>query len=223
MTLPPVLLIHGFASSFDHGWRRHGWIDLLADEGRSALHYDLPGHGQRVEAAVHEYEDISNQLWNIIADTQPIDIVGFSAGSRIALRMATLQPERVRKLNVIGASDRFFTPIDTAPLIDALQSDPPTGSPSHITLNRLARAPGNNLDALVHFLRHGTEFVTPDMLNRITMPTLAITGSEDALGDAAELRSYLPDCTHVEIAECDHYRLPSDPRTIEATLSFLRN
>jgi pimeloyl-ACP methyl ester carboxylesterase len=223
MTAPPVLLIHGFASSFDHGWRRHGWIDLLADEGRCALHYDLPGHGQRVGAMVHEYEDISNQLWEIVADTQPIDIVGFSAGARIALRMAILQPKRVRKLTVIGASDRFLIPMDTGPLIDALLSDPPTGSPSHITLNRLAHAPGNNMDALVRFLRHGTEFVTPDFLSWITMPTLAITGSEDALGDAGVLRSHMPDCNHVEIAGCDHYRLPSDPRTIEATLSFLRN
>jgi pimeloyl-ACP methyl ester carboxylesterase len=223
MKLPIVLLVHGFASSFDHGWRRNGWIDLLADEGRCVPHYDLPGHGQRVGATAPEYEDISNQLWNMIADTQPIDIVGFSAGSRIALRMATLQPERVRKLTVIGASDRFLIRMDTDPLIDALLSDPPTGSASHIVLNRLARAPGNNVESLVRFLRHGMEFVTPNLLSRLNMPTLAITGSEDTLGDAVELRSYISDCTHVEIPGCDHYRLPSDPRTIEATLSFLRN
>jgi pimeloyl-ACP methyl ester carboxylesterase len=41
----PVLLVHGLASSFEHNWRATGWVDILADEGRTALGMDLPGHG----------------------------------------------------------------------------------------------------------------------------------------------------------------------------------
>jgi len=30
---PAVALVHGFASSFAHGWEHNGWTDLLADAG----------------------------------------------------------------------------------------------------------------------------------------------------------------------------------------------
>jgi pimeloyl-ACP methyl ester carboxylesterase len=223
MHLPPVLLIHGFASSFEHGWQRHGWIDLLADEDRSVLKYDLPGHGERVGADACEFTDIANQLWNAMTNACTLDIVGFSAGARVALRMAALQPGRVRRLAVVGPNDSFLSQMDTTQLIAALQSDTPSGSAAHITLSRLARTSGNNVDSLVTFLRNANESVTPEMLNRITMPTLAITGSQDERGDAADLRSHMPDCTHIEIAGCDHFRLPSDPRTIDQVLSFLKS
>ena len=44
---PPVLLVHGFASSAEHNWRQPGWLDLLADCGRETIAIDLPGHGPR--------------------------------------------------------------------------------------------------------------------------------------------------------------------------------
>ena len=43
---PPVLLVHGFASSAEHNWRQPGWLDLLADCGRETIAVDLPGHGR---------------------------------------------------------------------------------------------------------------------------------------------------------------------------------
>ena len=32
---PPVLLVHGFATSFDSTWRHNGWVDLLQDAGHN--------------------------------------------------------------------------------------------------------------------------------------------------------------------------------------------
>ena len=31
----PVVLVHGLGSSAEHGWRPAGWIDLIADAGRT--------------------------------------------------------------------------------------------------------------------------------------------------------------------------------------------
>ncbi|MBW8827332.1 MAG: alpha/beta fold hydrolase, partial [Acidobacteria bacterium] len=42
---PPVLLVHGLASSFELNWREFGWVDLLADAGREVIGVDLLGHG----------------------------------------------------------------------------------------------------------------------------------------------------------------------------------
>ncbi len=40
-----MLLVHGFASSFERNWREPGWVDLLAESGREVIGVDLPGHG----------------------------------------------------------------------------------------------------------------------------------------------------------------------------------
>jgi pimeloyl-ACP methyl ester carboxylesterase len=45
MSGPPVLLIHGAGSSFEHNWRAPGWVDLLAEQGRDVVGVELPGHG----------------------------------------------------------------------------------------------------------------------------------------------------------------------------------
>ena len=44
--------MHGLGSSFEHGWRSAGWIDLLADAGRRVDPVDVLGHG--TAAAPHD-------------------------------------------------------------------------------------------------------------------------------------------------------------------------
>ena len=46
MQAPPVVLVHGIASSFERNWRQPGWVDLLEEGGRSVIPVDLPGHGE---------------------------------------------------------------------------------------------------------------------------------------------------------------------------------
>ena len=46
MSDPPVVLVHGFATSADRTWRDNGWIDLLTDVGRQVITIDLLGHGE---------------------------------------------------------------------------------------------------------------------------------------------------------------------------------
>ena len=42
MRSEPVILVHGLASSFEHGWRETGWVDLLRDGGREVIPLDRP-------------------------------------------------------------------------------------------------------------------------------------------------------------------------------------
>ncbi|MBN9057716.1 MAG: alpha/beta fold hydrolase, partial [Rhizobiales bacterium] len=42
---PPILLIHGFASSARVNWVNPGWVDTLVKAGRRVIAFDNRGHG----------------------------------------------------------------------------------------------------------------------------------------------------------------------------------
>src|SRR5205807_522092 len=85
---PPVLLVHGFATSAARTWGENGWLDLLADVGRDAIAVDLLGHGTADKphdpAAYDELEAlVAAQL-----PLEPVDAIGFSMGARLILTLA---------------------------------------------------------------------------------------------------------------------------------------
>jgi pimeloyl-ACP methyl ester carboxylesterase len=42
----PVVLLHGFSSSFVRNWLHLGWVDLLTAQGYQVIGLDLRGHGK---------------------------------------------------------------------------------------------------------------------------------------------------------------------------------
>ena len=79
---PPVLLVHGFASSAEHNWRQPGWLDLLADCGRDTIAVDLPGHGQVPRpTSAQDYPDVEAHVAAAVESREPVDAIGFSAGA----------------------------------------------------------------------------------------------------------------------------------------------
>ena len=41
----PILLVHGYASSFEGNWGQSGWVDFLLAQGRQVVGVDTRGHG----------------------------------------------------------------------------------------------------------------------------------------------------------------------------------
>jgi pimeloyl-ACP methyl ester carboxylesterase len=223
MTIPPVALIHGFASSFDHGWARHGWPDVLADAGRAVIPVSLLGHG----ASPHPhnpaaYDDLEahalSQLPNV-----PLDAVGFSVGARTLLRLAMDFPARFRRLVLMGVGDGLLKPQDPSWLIAALTWIPDTGLADNrtIALRRLAQAEGNDPLALLAFLRRSTKPFDRAMLGRVQARILLIIGSRDDAYPAASLQAALPQAELLTISGLDHFATPSDFRAMEAALVHL--
>ena len=90
---PAVALVHGFASSFAHGWEHNGWTDLLADAGRKVVRVDLPGHGQSPPTTdPAAFADVQGTLAEAIAPHAPVDAVGFSTGARLLLPYEKVAP-----------------------------------------------------------------------------------------------------------------------------------
>src|SRR5260221_14624734 len=98
MAPPPVLLIHGFGSSFEHGWRHPGWAELLKESGRRVIGVDLLGHGGAEKPhAPAAYADVEARVAATIAAEDQVDVVGFSAGAGVALRLLAGDPDGFRR------------------------------------------------------------------------------------------------------------------------------
>jgi pimeloyl-ACP methyl ester carboxylesterase len=223
---PAVVLVHGFASSFAHGWEQNGWTDLLADADRKVLRIDLPGHGTSPATTdPTAYADVEGALAEAIAPHAPIDAIGFSTGARLLLGLAAEDPARFRKLVVIGIGDNLFRPEDREPLAQALESGPDGGVAAEDVgvqlFVRLARTAGNDPAALAAFLRRPARPLTDGDLARVTCPVLVVLGDRDFSGPADRLVAALPDAELVVLRNVDHFAAPRDFNCINRSLAFI--
>ncbi len=219
---PPVLLVHGFASSAEHNWRQPGWLDLLADCGRDTIAVDLPGHGQAPRpTSAQDYPDVEAHVAAAVESREPVDAIGFSAGAHVLLRLAADQPRTFGRLALLGIGRSVLDPADPAPIVAALTGDPDPENVHGMVFRRLADGLGNDRDALIAFLRRPQRPLTETDLARITTQVLVVLGDKDPAGPGDGLVAALPDARLVMLRGVDHFGTPGDVRCMQAVLGFL--
>jgi pimeloyl-ACP methyl ester carboxylesterase len=219
---PPVLLVHGFASSAEHNWRHPGWLDLLADCGREAIAIDLPGHGTAPKPAdPASYHKVEAHVAAAVEGREPLDAIGFSAGAHVLLRLAADQPGTFRRLALLGIGRGMLEPADPEPIIAALTSEPDPENVTGVVFRRLTDGLGNDRAALIAFLRRPQRPLTPADLARITTQVLVVLGEQDPAGPGDGLVAALPDARLVTLRGVDHFGTPADVRCMQAVLGFL--
>ncbi|MCW2638231.1 MAG: alpha/beta hydrolase fold protein [Dactylosporangium sp.] len=228
MTKPPVVLLHGLASSFTHNWRDPGWVDLLVELGRQVVPVDLPGHGQGPHptdpaAYADVVDQVVRQIDAAVDSSTPLDAVGFSAGAETLLRLAAVRPQRFRRLAVLGVSSSILEASDgaIAALADALERPEDPVDVQARLFRRMAEAAGNDAGALVAFLRRPRRPLTEADLSRVRCPVLVVLGDRDLVGPPDRLLAALPDAHLVTLRGVDHFGTPSDHRCLDAVLRFL--
>ena len=219
---PPVLLVHGFASSAEHNWRQPGWLDLLADSGRETIAVDLPGHGTAPKPADPAgYQGVEAYVATAVQGREPLDAIGFSAGAHVLLRLAADQPGTFRHLALLGIGRGVLEPANPEPIVAALTSEPDPENVSGMVFRRLADGLGNDRDALVAFLRRPQRPLTAADLARVAAQVLVVLGDQDPAGPGDGLVAALPDARLVTLRGVDHFGTPADVRCMRAVLGFL--
>jgi pimeloyl-ACP methyl ester carboxylesterase len=221
MATPPVVLVHGFASSFELNWREPGWVALLEDEGREVVGVDLLGHGGAPKPHDPEaYADLESHLAGALPEGT-VDAVGFSMGARVLLGVAARQPERFRRLVVGGVGANLFESHDAEPIARAVETG--EGGPGGIghLFAQYASAPGNDPAALAAFLRRPERPMTTEQLARVTCPVLVVIGDKDFACPADPLVDALPDARLKVLRNVEHFATPKDFGFIDANLRFL--
>jgi pimeloyl-ACP methyl ester carboxylesterase len=100
----PVILVHGTAARADR-WVRN--LEPLAEAGFSSYAIDLPGHGFAGKSASfdHSVPGYANFLSSFIKglDATKVTIVGTSLGGHVGALCATLHPDRIRGVVLVGS------------------------------------------------------------------------------------------------------------------------
>jgi len=219
----PIVLVHGFASSFDHNWRQTGWVDILSDLGRPVVGIDLLGHGTAPRPTdPAAYNDVAQRVLAALPAGVAVDAVGFSAGARILLSLALERPARFARLALLGVGDSLFEPGEPATLADALERGTPVDDVGITLFQRLAASAGNDPRALAAFMRRRQEPIDPGRLAAVRCPVLIVLGDRDTTASgASRLLDALPRARLVSLRGVDHFATPSDFGAIDAVVGFL--
>lgn len=221
MDHPPssLVLLHGFASSFEHGWKESGWVDILADFGCAAPRIDLPGHGSSApETDPSAYATVTDDVFARLP--QPTNAVGFSAGAEILLRIAVAHPECFEKLALLGLGDNVFEPSDATALAAALEGDVEPEDIQARLFYRMAVSSGNDPKSLSAFLRRPRTPLRDQELTTVTFPILVVLGERDMTTTADRLVAALPSASLVSVPGVDHFATTTDFGVIDATMKF---
>ncbi|MBT2654659.1 alpha/beta hydrolase [Bacillus sp. ISL-18] len=227
---PPILLIHGFASS-TYTFRR---IIPLLQEKFSILAIDLPGFGKSEKSTsfVYSFENYAKLMIECIhhfgfASTC---IVAHSMGGQIALNMARIAPEKINKLILLSSSGylkrakKLLICSSYLPFFDKIihyyigRKDVKYHL-GNVFFNQslindeLIREFGRPLaekgfyKALIRLIRHREGDLLPQQLKDIQVPTLLLWGEEDRVVPVEvgkQLVQDLPDARLITYEETGH-------------------
>jgi pimeloyl-ACP methyl ester carboxylesterase len=216
------VLVHGFASSYQHGWADDGWPDILADEGREVIGGDLPGHGSSPKPSdPAAYANLEESVLETFRDRPQVDGIGFSLGSRILLTLATREPERFGRLVLMGIGDNVFGEDRQAALADVVENGSAPEDIGMRVFDRMAAEPRNDRAALAAVMRRETPSLDETLLGRVSCPVLLVLGDQDFVGPADRLMGALPHAELRVVRGVDHFATPKSFDAIDAAVRFL--
>jgi pimeloyl-ACP methyl ester carboxylesterase len=227
---PPIVLVHGFASTAQVNWVYPGWVATLTKAGRRVIALDNRGHGASSKlydpAAYHSAvmaDDVRALMDHLQLDRA--DVMGYSMGARITAFLALAYPDRVRRAVLGGLGIRLVEGVGLPESIaEALEApsladvDDPTGR----AFRAFAEQTHSDLAALAACIRGSRQTLSREELARISMPILVAVGTKDTVaGSAQELVALLPAGEALDIPGRDHMLAVGDRVFKEAVLKFL--
>lgn len=228
---PPILLIHGFGSSYRVNWVNPGWVDTLVRAGRRVIALDNRGHG--ASAKPHDVgayrpsamaEDARNLLDHL--GISKADVMGYSMGARIAAFLALSHPGMVKAAIFGGLGYGIVTGVgDWAPVVAALEVEDASAitDPVGLMFRKFADQTGSDRVALAACMRATRQPISADELALLHMPVLIAVGEKDELaGSASALAEIIPGAEVLDIPKRDHMLAVGDKVYKAGVLDFLK-
>jgi pimeloyl-ACP methyl ester carboxylesterase len=227
---PPILLIHGFASTGRVNWWDTGWVKLLVDSGRMAVTFDHRGHGQSEklsDSALYPAAEMAEDARRLLdhLGIPAADVMGYSMGARVAAFLAINHPQRVRRAVFAGLAQRMITGVGGAQAI-ALALEAPSRDgvtdPAARSFRIFAEQTKSDLAALAACIRSSREKITVEELAQIRVPVLVVAGgNDDVAGEVDPLVDAIPGARGITLPGRNHMNAVGDRGYKDAVLAFL--
>ena len=237
----PLLLLHGGLGSIQ---MFEPDLNTLA-KNRTVIAVELHGHGRTAlgERPIR-YIDMGDDMAIILKQLKydQVDVMGYSMGGGVALRLAVQHPERVRRLVLVStgyAQDGFYPemlPMQAA--VGAAMADQMKESPIYKSYAAIAPRPQDFpklLDRMGELMR--TPYNWTEDVKTLKMPVMLIYGDSDMfrlehvvqfyhlLGggqrDAGWQREHMSQNRLAILPDLTHYEMAMSPKLVETALPFL--
>lgn len=227
----PVLLIHGFASSYKTNWVTPGWVKTLTEAGFRAIAFDNRGHGNSSKS--YEPEDYRAQKMAGDAaalldhlDIERAHVMGYSMGARIAAFMALDYPDRVATVIFGGLGFGMVDGVgdwDTI-AVALLAEDKSTIADKRGQMFRnFADQTKSDRSALAACIKTSRNLISAEDISRIRQPALVAVGTtDDIAGSPEKLARILSNGEAFAIEGRDHMLSVGDRTFKKRAIEFLR-
>ncbi|MFE7758236.1 alpha/beta fold hydrolase [Streptomyces sp. NPDC057429] len=230
-SLPPVVLLHGFAVDARLNWEGPGVVEALVARGRRVYAPDARGHGDSDKPHDDAYygESLMARDVSLLIDRTGADrvhLAGYSMGAVVAL-LATAGDARISRLVVggIGAGAVEVGGLDTRAMPPELVSAALTARDAADAPERtrgfriLADASGADRPALAAQIRSVHRGALP--LDGIKVPTLVLAGESDPLAIRPRVLADAIAGAELTVLPGDHLTVVRDPGFAESLARFL--
>lgn len=238
----PLLLLHGGLGSIE----MFGPVLPMLAEEREVIAVDLHGHGRTAlgERSDIDYIAIGDDLAAVVREVgyERVDVMGYSMGAGVALRLAIQHPETVRRLVLASggfSSDGFYP--EMRPMqaqVGAAMADAMRETPMYQSYVRVAPVPEDFprlLDAMGAFMREDYDW--SEEVRTLDMPTMLVWGDSDmfrpehmvefyqllggGLRDAGWNREHMSRNRLAILPDLTHYEMFMSPLLVTTALPFL--
>jgi pimeloyl-ACP methyl ester carboxylesterase len=237
----PLLLLHGGLMSTD----MFAAVMPLLTKTRQVIAVDLQGHGRttlgtrpiRCEAIADDLDALLQQLGRA-----QVDVMGYSFGGCVAMRLAIQHPERVRRLVVISApfaDDGWYADMRVQQKqVGAAMAPMMAETPMYKTYKAVAPKPDDFprlLDAMGDFMRFKYDWSAD--VAKLKMPVMLAFGDADMIRPEHEIKFYqllggglkdagwnrenMPKNRLAIVPDVTHYEAFNTARVTETVLPFL--
>jgi pimeloyl-ACP methyl ester carboxylesterase len=237
----PLLLLHGGLFSIDF----FGPVLPMLTENRQVIAVDLHGHGrtalgERPISTIDMGDDMAAILRELGKDQ--VDVLGYSLGGGVALRLAAQHPAMVRRLVVLSApyaQDGFYPEIlPQQAAMNASMAEGMKDTPIYKSYAAIAPRPQDFpklLDRMGEYMR--TPYDWSADVKKLTMPVMLVYGDSDmvrldhitkfyqllggGLKDAGWMREHMSQNRLAILPDLTHYETGAAPAMARTVLSFL--
>ena len=231
----PVVLVHGFGSSAKQNWKDTGWFDSLLAAGCALVAMDCRGHGasdKPHDENAYGHERMAEDVLSVMdaAGLKSADLVGYSMGGFIGLRVAVEAPERIGKLVLAGVGAHYLegpriSSEGSRAMLSAALLAPDKASitdPRGRMFRAFADQPGKDRIALAACMRAMSGPLSRAALSQLQQRVLVVCGDKDDIAGAPEpLAQCFVHGDFSTISGRDHMSAVGDARTQQAVSAFL--